>query len=319
MGHEVVHFDYIGHAEVDKDGMNDLFLSAVRGGKFDLVIIATNIDECYTDALDQAKKLTITCAWNSDDDWRWEDYSKTLCPHFSYMATTYRDVYERNRGKYPNLLLSQWGCPGFYDGLNTKKDIDFSFVGQIHGIREHNVSILQSKAGLQTFGAGTRKIEARICNLPFLLMDILKSGGSRNSKQNLKKWILARITAKDDALEDYKAVNKIWCKSKISYTPLENSHQTGLQIKGRIFEMGMSGTLMLCNRNQTLDDYYTRNVEYVDYEDIEDCITKAKYYLSHESDRQSIARNYYERTKREHMWYHRLEQMFRQMGLGKNN
>lgn len=89
----------------------------------------------------------------------------------------------------------------------------------------------------------------------------------------------------------------------------------GFQLKGRIFEMGMSRTVMLCNRFAALDEFYERNTEYVDFESIEECAEKAKYLLKNKEERRRIAKAYYNRTKAEHMWHHRFEKLFAEMGL----
>lgn len=111
MGHKVCFFDFHEQARLNKDAMNDLLLSAVRGGSFDLVIITLVQDEFYPEILEELKRYTITVAWNSDDDYLWDDYSSKWCPHFTYMVTTYPHIYESNKALYPNLFLSL-GVPG---------------------------------------------------------------------------------------------------------------------------------------------------------------------------------------------------------------
>jgi spore maturation protein CgeB len=75
--------------------------------------------------------------------------------------------------------------------------------------------------------------------------------------------------------------------------------------------------MMLCELSPHLDRYYEPNKEFVPFSDLDDCAAKARYYLKHESERTKIANAYYERTKREHMWEHRYQELFREIGLGK--
>lgn len=82
--------------------------------------------------------------------------------------------------------------------------------------------------------------------------------------------------------------------------------------------MGLSGTLMLCEHSWNLEQYYELGRECVTFETLEDCAEKALWYLSHESERIRIARRYYNRTLREHMWEHRFLGLFRQMGITQN-
>ena len=72
---------------------------------------------------------------------------------------------------------------------------------------------------------------------------------------------------------------------------------------------------MLCDRNEALHDFYEPGKEYEEFENLEDCIDKARYYLRHESDRRKIAEAYYKRTNAEHLWQHRFEKLFKEIGL----
>jgi spore maturation protein CgeB len=109
----------------------------------------------------------------------------------------------------------------------------------------------------------------------------------------------------------YEEINKIWNRSRVSYTPMESSRVPSiLQIKSRTFEMGLSGTLMLCNRSPNLDLYYDEGREYVGFDTLEECADKARYYLAHEAERAQIAMAYRRRTLAEHLWRHRFANLF---------
>jgi spore maturation protein CgeB len=111
-------------------------------------------------------------------------------------------------------------------------------------------------------------------------------------------------------------MNEIWNRTKISYTPMGASvDQQLLSIKSRTFEMGLSGTLMLCQHSPNLEMYYEPNKEFVPFETLEECVDKAKYYLAHENERARIAKSYHDRTRAEHMWQHRFVQLFCDLGL----
>jgi spore maturation protein CgeB len=86
---------------------------------------------------------------------------------------------------------------------------------------------------------------------------------------------------------------------------------TKYQVKGRVFELGSSGTLMLCDRNPMIEDYYKRGVEYDDFESVDEFVEKAEYYLAHEEIRARIGRAYHDRTVAEHLWQHRFAAILR--------
>ena len=297
MGHRVHAFDFIEQCRIDKERMNDFFLSIVKSGSYDLVMITTHNDEFSREILDEASRQCILMAWNSDDDWRWEDYSSQWCKHYTYMVTTYREIYEANKAEYPHLLLSQWACTGLWDGLNVEKEFDLSFVGQIYGDRAECIASIRQRMPIATFGKGTEP--------------------SLSCKGHLKKRVAQffRIPLQLDRTLKFDEINNIWNRSKVSFTPLRSSRLNTLQIKSRVFDMGLSGTVMLCNRNPALHEFYEAGEEYVEFHDIKECVDKARYLLTHDTERRRIAEAYYRRTKAEHMWHHRFEKLFTAMGL----
>lgn len=331
LGHEVVHFDYEEHALVDKDSMNDLYISLLRGGRFDLVLTETRLDEFYPEVLDQAKDLAITVGFNSDDDFRWLDHSSRYVEHYSFMVTTYRHVYEAVRADHPNVLLSQWACSGDYEGLRTRKDLGVAFVGGIHASRAARIRELRSRIPVEVrgYGAGLVDATARQLAEAGLAMACRRANG----RKQVKRWLMNRARLQSFGIS-YEEANLLWSRSKVSFTPLdlaahqeaqklEMARQMGhgdepgssspwtskMQIKSRVFEMGMSGTLMLCDHNPALDEFYQRGKEYEDFESLEECVSKARYYLANESAREKMCRAYHDRTLKEHLWKRRLEEL----------
>lgn len=302
LGHEVEHFNQVQtSAEFGKDVCGERFVERVRGGNYDLVLFQNQMGSdawMPMEAVAEAARHAPIVAWNTDDDWQWEDYTSHQARYFTFMVTTYPHIYEANREKYPNLLLNQWGCLDTYADFKRKKDLDFTFAGQIYGTRGDECRFLRKRAGLKTFGAGSTEV-----NYPFLF-------GPR-----LRRYT-SRIPALRERAMPFREVNQIWNRSRMSYTPMGASIDPEiLQIKSRAFEMGLSGTLMLCRLSPNLDRYYEPGKEFVPFENLEDCAEKVKYYLRHESERAEIAAAYFRRTRAEHLWQHRFRQLFDQVGL----
>ena len=282
MGHEVDTFD---HFEMNRtqgrEQATATLVKKVQKGGFDLVFYQTSGQEpVETAALAGLSRRVCIAAWNSDDDWQW-DSTRHLAGNFTFMITTYPHIYQQNRIQYPNLLLSQWGCLRDRDNDPPKKDIAFSFAGSIYGERNAACKYLRSQGGLVCFGRGARRFP----------------------------WLAGRSL-------EYSAVREIWNRSRISYTPLASSTGQLLQIKARLFEMGLSGTIVLCEYTPVLNRYYQPGYEIVTFDSLEDCADKARWYLAHESERARIADRYRDRTLREHMWEHRFTDLFLQMGIG---
>ena len=210
------------------------------------------------------------------------------------MVTTYRHIYEQNKAAHPNLILGQWGCLESFGRFDHPKDISFSFVGSAYGPRNRECRYLRQAAGLVCYGRGSRLVN---WNLPWF------RGSFR------LPWLSG------DSL-DFGQVNQIWNRSRVSYTPLKGGPDgKSLQIKSRIFEMGLSGTLMLVEENAELSRYYEPGSECVTYADLDECAEKARWYLGHEEERRRIAERYRDRTLADHLWRHRFADLFSQMGL----
>jgi len=305
LGHTVHFFDYLAEATTNREAMNDFFLSIIKNGGYDLVWVTMCDNQLIPEILDQAKKYSTLIAWNSDDDVRWECYSSIWCPHYTYMVTTYRHIYELNKEKYPNLLLSQWGCTGRYNGLSIRKDIDFSFVGKFYGNRLEELAFLQKHQKMTIYG----KKDIHISKKEMIHQLLMTMIGNKKTNQ------LSEILANEAG------VKGIWNRSKISFTPLKSWSSDSLQVKARVFDMGLSGTVMLCESNPLIYEFYEPGREFVEYNNLNECVSKVRFLLSHETERHRIAMAYHKRTNSDHLWKDRIRNLFLQMGLPskKNN
>lgn len=295
MGHEVETFDhYDSSANLSRERRTELLLQRIRRGGFDLVLYTNSGQEPVdSEALIDVSKNICTVAWNSDDDWQW-DATRRSAHHFTFMVTTYPHIYEANRRQYPNLRLSQWACLDAFSDYSRKKDIGFSFAGAIYKIRNSACRYLKRQAGLLCFGVGARLVNL---GLPYI------RGAFRIP------WAIGPAV-------HFEEINHIWNRSRVSYCPLSGGPEGQvLSIKSRVFDMGRSGTLMLCEHSPNLERYYEPGRECITFAGLEDCAEKALWYLSHETERARIARNYQERTAREHTWQHRFRTLFQQLGL----
>jgi spore maturation protein CgeB len=279
-----------------------MFLAKVCEGGYDAILYQTSCQEANDigEAVREAGRYAPTIAWNSDDDFAWETQTSLMAPSFTWMFTTYRHIYEQNRQRHPNLRLSQWGCFDGFGAFDAVKDLDFTFAGQIYGDRVRSSRYLAKHAGLRVYGF----MSGMVRTPAFLYWP-----GFRK--------VTFRFPAIYGAPIHYDEINRIWNRSRISYTPMEASADPKiLQIKSRTFEQGLSGTLMICRQSPNLDEYYQAGKEFVPFDDLDDCIEKVRYYLNHENERMRIASAYRDRTRAEHMWTHRFQRMFDDVGLG---
>ena len=304
MGYEVDFFDYITAHRIGAEQMHRQFLNILKAGKYDAAFIATYQDEFDLETLEAAKKLTNTFAWNSDDEWRWEKYSSHYVDAYSFMVTNSPLVYDREKKIHPTILHAQWACTGFWNGMKQKKDIDFSFVGQVYGTRLEQLEQLKQKTGIEVFGKGSGRVVASTGPVDGSL--------SAQAKAKIKQVLQRYLPSGTDDTISFEEVNGLWNRSRVSFTPLDSSQGGVHQIKSRIFDMGLSGTLMLSHTAPYLDTYYEPNKEYVPFETMEECIDKANFYIQHEAERQKIADAYAKRTLKDHMWESRLKNVLKQ-------
>ena len=301
LGHEVEHFDHVQLArEAGPRVCGDAFEHRVKHGGYDLVLYQTaGRDVMDRESIERAGRHAHIVAWNSDDDWQWESYTSQIAPLFAHVVTTYRHVYEANRATHRNLVLSQWGCLDTYADFARPKDLDFTFAGQIYTSRVADCLRLKRHAGLKVFGLGSIRIR-----YPFL------------APRPVYKFVAEKFPFVNRPLE-FKQVHEIWNRSKVSYVPLgASTNPKLLQVKGRVFEMGASGTMMLAQRSGDLERFYEPGKEFVAYDSVDECADKAKFYLRNETERARIAEAYRRRTRGEHMWEHRFMQLFRDLGVG---
>ena len=303
LGHEVDHFDhYRLPREIGQERTNERFLETVRNGGYDMVLYQTACQEARAvgETVREAGRWTATVAWNSDDDFAWAKQTSQLAPFFTFMFTTYPHIHEQNHAAHPNLRLSQWGCFDGFGDFDRPKDLDFTFAGQMYVSRVPAARYLAKHAGLQAYGF----MSGMVRTPGFLYWPVIRK-------------VTHRFPSVYGAAIHYDEINEIWNRSKISYTPMEASVGADvLQIKSRTFEQGLSGTMMICRQSPNLELYYEPGKEFVSFDDLDDCVEKVRWYLQHESERARVAAAYRDRTRAEHMWTHRFEKMFDDMGLG---
>jgi spore maturation protein CgeB len=82
------------------------------------------------------------------------------------------------------------------------------------------------------------------------------------------------------------------------------------QIKGRNFEVPACGGFLLTGAPENLGEYYEAGKEVAVFSGTRDLVDKTRYYLAHDEERERIAAAGHERTAREHLAKHRLDDIF---------
>ena len=77
----------------------------------------------------------------------------------------------------------------------------------------------------------------------------------------------------------------------------------------RAFDIMGSGGFLLSNFQSDFLDLFVPGEDFVYYESKEDMLDKIGYYLSHEDQRQAIAKNGHDKVAAAHTYRHRVREM----------
>ncbi|MCM1568374.1 MAG: glycosyltransferase [Roseburia sp.] len=100
---------------------------------------------------------------------------------------------------------------------------------------------------------------------------------------------------------------KLFHLSKINLNMTIRPIQEGLPL--RIFDILGCGGFLMTNYQGELNDYFEIGTDLEAYSGLEELVDKCAYYLEHETLRQKIAQNGYEKVCAAHTCYHRIGRM----------
>lgn len=337
MGHDILYFDFVTlMQELGKAAMNQKLLETVKAEKPDLMFTVL-----YTNELDKAvvKEIsnntdTVTLNWFCDDHWRFENFSRHWAPCFNWAVTTAQSALPKYKEiNYKNVIKSQWACnPFLYRKMNLPLKYDMTFVGQPHGDRRETIRALRGAGiNVKTWGSGwdvgriSQEEMIQVFNQSRINLNLSNASACvvDGMTTNLALKLLSRYFDLIPLGSGMKRIGKQYlskmnnCNIKANRRrPSGNKYQNILdQIKGRNFEVPGCGGFIMTGKADNLDEYYEIGKEVVCFENTEDLVEKAYYYLEHEAERSAIARAGYDRTMREHTYAHRFDDIFRRIGL----
>jgi len=262
MGHQVqiVDFGTLNRTSGQRS-ISSLVMSYVTNYKPDLLFTVPSGRELSKSLLFIIKNFTntVTLAWNSDDDRRWENYSSTYVDLYDLMITTYENIFDKARKEgHNNVLLSQWASNPDYNkpikGLSKKYDV--AFVGVAYGDRPNYIQHLINK-GFNVKVAG----------------------------KNWDKYI-----SDSDSTLSQQDMSLIYNQSKIALV-FSGGYEKGKQIKGRVFETPAYKVCTFIEDTPGLEKFYIDKKEVVSFTDKNDLVEKLKLYLEDDELREKVAQN----------------------------
>jgi spore maturation protein CgeB len=308
LGHEIVYFD-IGTMlrEHGREGMNDALLKQARESSADFMFCCLTEDELDPEVVRTITQetSTVTFNWFCDDHWRFEDFTSRWAPCFTYVSTTAASALPKYAAiGCRNVIKTQWAAAdSLYFPRGRPLAYDVTFVGQVYGDRPAIVDGMR-KAGLdvRTWGTGwrVRPWHKAASRLPLL--------GPAGGRQWREKVAASTRSSQEEMLA-------IFEQSRVNIDLFASSHGDEPQIKGRTFEVPACGGFLLDGRAAEIDEYFEVGKELVTYDDVPDLIDKARYYLQHDTERESIRAAGTRRVLAEHTYRNRFRDIFTTIGL----
>jgi spore maturation protein CgeB len=203
--------------------------------------------------------------------------ARDICRCFDLCWTSTEDALIKYcvEGGLP-IYLPEGANPQVHRPYDLGKIIDVSFVGQCYGNRQSVITELQKRGiDVEAYGSG---------------------------------WPAGPLPTEE--------MVKMYSKSKINLGfGGVSGHKDTFCLKGRDFEIPMSGGLYLTEAHPELDNVFLQGEEILTYSGIDDLASKIKYYLAHPVQAETIREKGYQRSLREHTWEMRFEKIFRLIGI----
>jgi hypothetical protein len=201
--------------------------------------------------------------------------ARDLCRYFDLCWTSTFDALEKYvvEGATP-LYLPEGANPDIHRHYDEEKIYDVSFVGQCYGNRPEVIAKLR-EAGIrvETFGPGWPR-------------------GSVTTEEMVRTWSRSKINLGFGGVLGHKDT---YC------------------LKGRDFEVPMSGGLYLTEHHEELLPFYEVGREIVTYTEFDELLEKIRWLLASPEKAEIIRQAGRERALHEHSWEMRFDKVFRML------
>ena len=203
--------------------------------------------------------------------------SRDISRYFSLCWTSTEDALKKYcvEGALP-IYLPEGANPEIHKPYNLEKTIDVSFVGQSYGDRPEVIQKLNDcGVYVQAYGYGW-------------------PNGPLSTEEMVKMYSRSKINLGFGGVVDY---TNTYC------------------LKGRDFEIPMSGGLYLTEHHSELERFYELDKEIVAYTDFDDLVEKIQHLLSNPEKAEVIREQGRQRALNEHSWEMRFGKIFNLIGL----
>jgi len=200
-----------------------------------------------------------------------------ICRYFDICWTSTEDALKKYcvEGAQP-IYLPEGANPEIHKPYNLEKNIDVSFVGQRYGNRPAIIQALKDHGiHVEAFGKGWPT-------------------GPLSTEEMVKTYSRSKINLGFGGVA---------------------GHQDTFCLKGRDFEIPMSGGLYLTEYSPELERVFEIEKEILTYRTFDELVKKIQYLLDHPDEAEAIRKAGHRRAVSEHTWKMRFEKIFTLMGL----
>lgn len=324
---------------------NDAVLMQMRNCRYDLFF--TNVGYykvLFPETVEQIKKMGIPTLCLRCDNLVIPFNDKVLAPHFDLVWLTAIET------KY---LYDHWGVKSFFapyaanpfvfqsgsDGQNIRK---VCFIGTPYGSR--SIMINSLSRGCISVDAYYKKTESVVAQQPS--DSAIKSNLIWPSRVSVvlhrlqfpagRKMMLGMIVNKlkgQVRIEENKNLSSlpvvlpdeqgaIYSRYALCLASTSTNHTDVLKnplkiVNLRNFEIPMSGGIEICKYNPELADYFEDGKEIIFYQDNDELVDKARYYIQKATDYElnAIKLAARKRAEAEHTWWNRFTKAFDILGI----
>ena len=275
-----------GWRQAMNEGLLQAASLAASGRPFDVVFAYLSGEQVDGNVLQELRRLgapMVNLALNDKETFVGRVHhghaagARDICRHFDLCWTSTEDALEKYvvEGAIP-FYLPEGANPLVHKPYEEEKIYDVSFTGQCYGNRPEMIARLR-EAGVQVhaFGPGW-------------------PSGALSMEEMVRTWSRSRINLGFGGVLGHK---ETYC------------------LKGRDFEVPMSGGLYLTEHHAELIPFYDVGREIVTYTGFDDLLEKIRWLLSNPEQADAIRRAGRERALREHTWEMRFGKIFSMLGV----
>ncbi len=258
--------------------MNNNIIELVKEKSPKYVIWPTRTYEILEETFQEIRKLgSYIILWFLDDETRFDNYSKWWTPYTDYVFTA--DIGSLSFHKKLNAKAYHMPVsaePELFNPAQSTNSYDISFVGSIYVADRTDLVKKFKNDGVSIATFGK---------------------GTKNG-----------FIEHDDMVN-------LFFSSKINICFTKSSANTRNQLKGKIFDITMSGGFLLCEYVEGIENFFELGKEIICFKNYNEALEKINYYLKHDTEREQIAKAGKIRARNELAQHKLLEKVFTEIEL----